>query len=115
MLVLNRNPDGQFDLLLHGVVLSRYRGFPEALDRAGHQAKAHRKDLYLTEACVADWVVGFRTDAVPLLARLENVSEESVQAWAQKNSCRFVEGPFGTRASADDAAFRISGQKPIES
>jgi len=115
MLVLNRNPDGQFDLMLHGVVLSRHHGFPQALDRAERQAKAHRKDLYLTEACVADWVVGFRTDAVPLLARLEDLSELAVQAWAEKNSCRFVEGPFGTRAGADDAAFKISGQKPIES
>jgi hypothetical protein len=97
-----------FEISLGNVVISRSELFPHAFDRATTMAKRHRKKLFISKACVADWYVGFPQDKTQRPKIFERPDWQLTAA--DQENYRFVEGPFESPDEAKTAAYRICGK-----
>lgn len=113
-LKLDRNEKNAYELCYKDLVLSESFVLAEVMGQAEAFAKKFQKKLYVSEAALSDWFVGFpvNKEEAPLAffdpSYLVRSSQQSDERF------RFVEGPFLTKEAAFDAAFRISGQTAVE-
>lgn len=113
---LNRNAENVYELLYNDIVLGQAGDLSELMGRAERYAKRFQKKLYISEAALADWYVGFPTnrDEQPEIFfdphYLVKTEVEAQSKDPAPTPYRFVEGPFISQQHAVEAAFKISGK-----
>lgn len=107
-LKLTRNE--KYELIYNDIVVGRADSLSEILPVAKSYAKKFQKKLFIAQAALSDWYVGFPTDkeAAPILFFSPNVTA------SMQSQYRFVEGPFLSKNEAKEAAFLISGKVAID-
>lgn len=110
-LKLVRTDENKYELHFKKMTLGKYDTFSQGMERGEAFAKNFRKKLFVSQACISDWYVGFpENDQSPVVfydTRLVNAS-------AIPDRFKFVEGPFFTDDEACTAALKISGKKAIK-
>lgn len=112
-LTLDRNEQNIYELRLGEVVLAHSETMTGLVDKAQLFAKKFQKKLFISQAAISDWYVGFPQDKDqspevffdPQYMLKAHVGEE-----VTPSSYRFVEGPFLSSEQAAEAAFQISGK-----
>jgi hypothetical protein len=115
-LKLRRNEQNVYELHYNDIVLGQAGELAELIERAEKYAKRFQKKLFISQAALADWYVGFplNRDTSPevffdphyqIRTQVESQNKD-----ATPSPYRFVEGPFLTQQAAVEAAFKISGK-----
>lgn len=111
-LMLSRNEENFYELRLGSVVLAQSDTLSAMLDRAQHFAKKFRKKLFISQASISDWYIGFPNDREqsPEIFFDPHYMLKAATVQEGTPTYRFVEGPFLSQEQAAQAAFGISGK-----
>lgn len=109
---IHRTEKNIYQLYLKDIVLAETSNFSELMGKAQTYAKKFQKKLFVSQASISDWYVGFPTE-VSLSPEVFYDPFFMVKA-AQEIEYKFIEGPFSTKEKALEASFKISGQSAKE-
>lgn len=111
---MDRNEKNVYELRFNDIVLAQSIELAELVSQGEKYAKKFAKKLFVSQAALSDWYVGFPSDRGqnpevffdPYFMLKAEVSAPD----AAPSQYRFVEGPFLSQSAAVEAAFKISGK-----